>query len=42
LGIPGKENLLVYQWDLCDGMVQKGWHEKIEICRSREVFTSVF
>ena len=27
---------------ICDGMVQKDWQEKIEICRSCEVFTSIF
>ncbi len=27
---------------ICDGIVQKGWREKIKICRSCEVFNSVF
>ncbi len=27
---------------ICDGVVQKSWQEKIEICRSCEVFNSIF
>ncbi len=27
---------------ICDGVVQKGWQEKIEICRSCEVFNAIF
>lgn len=26
----------------CDGVAQKDWHDKLEICRSCEVFRSIF
>ena len=27
---------------ICDGVVQRDWHEKMKMCRSCEVFSSIF